>query len=169
MTSSTGAPVRPAAAPSAAVARPASQAPRPVTQVTVTAPPGSPLALVQQYWPSMLEAVKNSSRSVEAFLKESRPVEADADSVVLGFRYSFHKDSVDNPKNRALVEESFGKVLAHPVRIQCTLLAKEGQAASATVAPTSQSKTSAASEDAVVRFAENKFQATVLSVEKTEQ
>ncbi len=135
----------------------------------MTAPPGSPLAQVQQYWPSMLEAVKNSSRSVEAFLKESRPLAADTESVVLGFRYNFHKESVENPKNRSLVEEAFGKVLAHPVNIQCQLLAKDGQADATGAAVPAKSKTTAADEDAVVRAAEQIFNATVLSVEKTDQ
>ena len=165
-----------------------SAAARPSTPVAITAPPGSPLAQVQQYWPSLLEAVKNVSRSVEAFLKECRPLDATDDTVVLGFYYQFHRDSVDNMKNRVLVEEAFSKVLAHPTRIQCALASKEGQpatppagagmgtsAAPAVARPASAPPpaarapgASAPGEDPVVDAAKTMFHATVLSVEKTD-
>ena len=113
----------------------------------------------------MLEAVKNVSRSVEAFLKDSRPVEADEENLTLGFKYPFHKDSVDNPKNRALVEESFGKVLAHPVRVRCTLIPRDSPSPAAPVVL----KDGAArpSADTTVKLAEELFGGKVVKVEQT--
>jgi len=101
---------------------------------------------------------------VEAFLKECHPIEADEENIVLAFKYPFHKDSVDNPKNRALVEESFGKVLAHAVHVRCTLVAKEGQAAAGVVL---KDKAAPVQDDAVVKAAAQMFGAEVVAVEKT--
>ena len=130
--------------------------------MTVTAAAGTPLADVQEKWPAILDAVKAGSRSVEAFMKECHPVEADETSVTLGFHYAFHKDSVDNPKNRALVEECFGKTLGRTVRVRCVLAAKAG------AAPAGASAAPGPGKDAVVTAAEQMFGATVLAVEKTE-
>jgi DNA polymerase III subunit gamma/tau len=153
-----GTPARPyPAAPP--VARPPAAAPRPPVQMLVTAPAGTPLYAVQDKWAAILDAVKASSRSVEAFLKECKPVEADEDAVVLGFRYPFHKDSVDNPKNRALVEECFSRVLTHAVRIRCILTPKTERGGGPVAEP--------AVKDGVVKAAEEMFKATVLTVEKT--
>lgn len=155
---------RPAPPPAASwqarqsAARPAA-APRPPVQMPVTAPAGTPLYAVQDNWAAILDAVKASSRSVEAFLKECKPVEADAEMIVLGFHYPFHKDSVDNPKNRALVEECFGRVLAHPVHVRCTLTPKTAPGGGPAAAP--------AVKDGVVKAAEEMFKATVLTVQKT--
>jgi hypothetical protein len=133
--------------------------------MAVTAPPGSPLAHVQENWLTLLEAVKAGSRSVEAFLKECRPVEADEDSVILGFNYPFHKESVDNPKNRVLVEEAFAKVLVRPVHIRCVLVTKDTPPGASAA---NKDKSTTARDDAVVKAAEQMFNATVLAVEETE-
>lgn len=156
----------------------AASTPRPPAQAVVSAPPGTALAQVQENWPSVLEAVKAVSRSVEAFLKECRPTAADADSVTLSFKYPFHKDSVDNVKNRAMVEETLSKILTHPVHIQCTLLPKDGPAAatapvvykeSHVAAPPVAFKDSTApsGEDAVVKSAMAAFGGKVVNIEKT--
>lgn len=152
----------PQAATQPAAARPAAPAHPPFgAQISVTAPPGTPLADVQSHWAAVLESVKASSRSVEAFLKECRPVAAEADIVTLGFFYPFHKESVENPKNRPLVEDALGKVLGHAIRLRCTLAPKDAkQAPGAT-----RDKMSAAMGDPVVRAAVEKFDAKILDVE----
>jgi DNA polymerase-3 subunit gamma/tau len=167
----TSAPARPAPAPttSSAPARPTSVRPvtttaRPQTKMAVTAPPGSPLAAVQENWPAILDSVKSASRSVEAFLKECRPVEADGENIELAFNYPFHRDSVDNPKNRALVEDAMSAVLVHTVHVRCTLAAKDTQSAGA--AHVLKDKTASSPEDAVVKMAEQVFDAKVIGVEK---
>jgi hypothetical protein len=86
-------------------------------------------------------------------------VEADEDNIVLGFHYPFHKDSVDNPKNRALVEECLGRILTHSVHIRCILTPKASPGGAAAGSP--------AVKDGVVRAAEEMFKGTVLAVEKT--
>jgi hypothetical protein len=41
--------------------------------------------------------------------------------VVLGFFYQFHKESVENLKNKAVVEDVLSKVLGQRLRIRCAL------------------------------------------------
>ena len=135
--------------------------------MAVTAPAGSSLAIVQEHWQALLDAVKNGSRSVEAFLKECHPIEADEESIVLGFKYPFHKDSVENAKNRALVEEAFAKVLAHPVRIRCSLIPKDVQPGSGAVVM--KDKPASPDEDPTVKLALEQFGGKVVSVERTDQ
>lgn len=157
-------PARPVTSPSYVGSQPrAAVTPRPPTQPIVTAPPGSPLANVQEKWLTILETVKASSRSVEAFLKDCRPIEVNDETIVLAFKHSFHKDSVDNMKHRALVEESFSRVLAQPVRIRCVLAP---DAAPMTGGTTAGGRTANPADDAVVKEAEKLFGAKVVNVEK---
>ena len=162
--SATYGPAPTSSAPPAA-AKPA--APRTRNQVTVTAPPGTPLAQVQESWAQLLDAVKSVSRSVEAFLKECRPVEADAENIVLAFNYPFHRDSVDNPKNRQLVEESLSKALARQVHIRCTLASKDDAVASSPAVL--KDAASPATEDPVVKMAQEVFGAKVVGVDKLDK
>jgi len=59
------------------------------------------------------------------------------DAVVLGFFYQFHKESVENLKNKALVEDVLSKVLGQRLRIRCALApkAKTSSTAAKTTTP----------------------------------
>jgi DNA polymerase-3 subunit gamma/tau len=81
----------------------------------------SGLARVQAAWPQILQHVRSRSVSVEALLKACEPVGVEEGRIILGFRYPFHRDKVEEQATRALIEEVVGSVLDGVHSIRCIL------------------------------------------------
>lgn len=80
-------------------------------------------------WNEVLDACGGRNRSVQALLRSARLVEAAGDLLVLGFTYPFHRERIEDVKNRAVVEDALERVLGQKVRVQCKLLSREAAAA----------------------------------------
>ncbi len=83
-------------------------------------PPAATLEEVQGVWAPALEAVKAKEMSTGMFLAESEPVEVTEEAVVLGFpeEFQFHKEMLDRPEKKRLVEETLSKFLGKTARVQ---------------------------------------------------
>ncbi len=79
------------------------------------------LAQVQAAWPQILRQVRSRSVSAEALLKACEPVGMEKGRIILGFRYSFHRDKVEEQANRALIEEVVSSVLGEVHSIRCVI------------------------------------------------
>jgi DNA polymerase-3 subunit gamma/tau len=100
----------------------------------------------QRRWNEILEVCREKNRSVHALLRAGRLLGADdSEILVLGFPYEFHRERIEDLKNRAVVEDVIARVLNHRIRIRCALISRE---AVATVDPLQ-----AAMEDPIVRSA----------------
>jgi DNA polymerase-3 subunit gamma/tau len=90
------------------------------------APTGLRLTLddINSEWGRILSEVKLRNRSVEALLKSCQPVDVEGQEVVLGFYYPFHKEKIEEPKNKALVESVVSRVVKSPCHIRCVLSPK---------------------------------------------
>jgi len=75
---------------------------------------------IERVWPQILEAVKAKEMSTGMFLAEAQPVEVTDGSVVIGFpeEFQFHKEMLDRPEKRKMVEEAFLQFLGSPATIQ---------------------------------------------------
>jgi hypothetical protein len=69
----------------------------------------------------------------------------DGEVLVLGFPYEFHRERIEDLKNRAVVEDVITRALNRKIRIRCALISRE---AVATADPFQ-----AAMEDPIVRSA----------------
>ena len=76
---------------------------------------------VEKEWSNVLTAVKPYNHSVEAFLRAARPTKIRGDRVVLEVFYPFHKDKLEEPKNRQIVEKGLNKVFGMEVSFECVL------------------------------------------------
>jgi len=76
---------------------------------------------MEEQWGRVLEAVKPYNHSVEAFLRATRPKGIDGDKVVLEVYYQFHKDKLEEPKNRQIVEKGLKKVYGRELGFECEL------------------------------------------------
>jgi len=76
---------------------------------------------VARRWEDLLTAVKPMNHSVAAFLKAARPKEVVGDTVVLEVFYRFHKDKLEEERNRRIVEEGLAKVCQGSFKIRCVL------------------------------------------------
>ena len=76
-------------------------------------------------WGDLLAAVKPHNHSVEALLKSCRFASYDGESLYIEVYYSFHKERLESPKNREIVEGAIREMLGKNVRVKC-LLGKKG-------------------------------------------
>ncbi len=76
---------------------------------------------IEKKWDELLKAVKPMNHSVAAFLKAARPKEVNGKYLVLEVFYPFHKEKLEEHRNRQIVEEGVEKVFNSYVKIKCIL------------------------------------------------
>jgi len=83
---------------------------------------------IELKWPEVLSAVKPFNHSVEAFLRAARPKKIDKDGLLIEVFYKFHKDKLEEQKNRKIVEIGLDKVFGGLVKFRCVLAEKKPEA-----------------------------------------
>lgn len=136
------------------------------------------LDTVNSQWGQILGEMKLSNRSVEALLKSCQPVGVEGQEVVLGFYYAFHKEKIEEPKSKLLVESIISQVVSSPCRIRCVLSPKSGRQTQPDQEPakrpqkdasqdeeTPRDKYSSIAEDPLIQEAVSKYGARVVDVQ----
>jgi DNA polymerase-3 subunit gamma/tau len=168
----------------APVSAPAGGAPTPVKEKAQrdlrTPPAGANLTLeaINSAWDRILGEMRLRNRSVEALLKSCQPLSVSGQEVVLGFPYPFHKEKIEEPKNKALVESVVSQVVKCSCYIRCVLAPKGEQPARLHPEPikkpqqvtsgdeeTRQDKYSSIAEDPLIQEAVSKYGARVVDVQ----
>ncbi|MCL4534305.1 MAG: DNA polymerase III subunit gamma/tau [Bacteroidetes bacterium] len=111
----------PAAAPSmvdAAAAFPASE----------DVPPPD-LAGLRRRWGEVIAAVGRSNTLVQALLHDCEPIGLEGDQVTLGFRWEFHRQRIEDPANRRVVEVALLQLLGGSHRVRCVVAARQSEPA----------------------------------------
>jgi len=76
---------------------------------------------VAEDWGKVLMAVKPFNHSVEAFLRAVRPTKISGGAIVCEVFYPFHKDKLEEAKNRQIVEKGFRSVFGVDLIFECVL------------------------------------------------
>ncbi len=76
---------------------------------------------LKENWAKFLEAVKPLNHSVCALLKAARPKKVDEDYVTLEVFYQFHKDQLEQERNRRVLEQALAGLFKTSLRIKCEL------------------------------------------------
>ncbi len=76
---------------------------------------------IEKKWEELLKAVKPMNHSVAAFLKAARPKKIDGNYLILEVFYPFHKDKLEEHRNRQIVEQGLEKITNSYVKIKCVL------------------------------------------------
>jgi len=79
------------------------------------------LDTINSQWGRILGQTKLKNHSVEALLKSCQPVGVEGREVVLGFYYPFHKEKIEEARNKALVESVISQVVEGSCHIRCVL------------------------------------------------
>lgn len=79
------------------------------------------LSEVEEKWGNILGAVKPYNHSVEAFLRAARPKKIKDGKLLIEVFYKFHKEKLEEEKNRKIVEMGLLKVFGGAVRFDCVL------------------------------------------------
>jgi DNA polymerase III subunit gamma/tau len=98
---------------------------------------------------------------VEALLKDVRPLDVEGNTIVLLAASTFHKSTIEQPKNREIVEGVIKKHLGAVYAVRCTTEAKaEGRDLRGQIRE--------ARKDQLVRAAMNIFDAHIVDIEPEE-
>lgn len=72
-------------------------------------------------WNKLLAEVKPLSASIEGLLRNTKPIEFDGKKLKLSVSYKFHKDKLEETKNRKMIEDAAEKILQSQVVIECCI------------------------------------------------
>ncbi len=87
---------------------------------------------VRDQWGAFVETLRGmgSGGNLDAFLRSAcEPVAVEDDTLVLAFYYSFHKEKIEDPKYRHLIEKKLGEKFSSPSKVRCVLRPKAKQRA----------------------------------------
>lgn len=79
------------------------------------------IAEVEEKWGEVLTAVKPYNHSVEAFLRAARPKKMTKEGLIIEVFYKFHKEKLEEAKNRKIVEIGLDKVFGGLLNFNCVL------------------------------------------------
>ncbi|MEX0616956.1 MAG: DNA polymerase III subunit gamma/tau [Candidatus Woykebacteria bacterium] len=79
---------------------------------------GKLLEKIKKAWSKILKDIKGKNNSLEIFLKKAKVDKVEEDTLFIKFYYRFHKDMVEEPRNREIVEEALEKEVAASVKIK---------------------------------------------------
>lgn len=82
---------------------------------------GVGIDVVRTHWGRLMEAVKQRSRPVYAFLLEAVPQSVEGTHLVLAVRHKFHLESLQEHKHRQIIEELLGSVMGARLRLGLVL------------------------------------------------
>jgi DNA polymerase-3 subunit gamma/tau len=117
--------------------------------------------LIMQKWSDVLASIKPQNRQLEAILKSGHIMTVEKDVVVLGFPYPFHKDKIEEPKNKQLLEEVLSQIAQQPLFVRCELAAHTAK--KSPLRP--KDKNQQAMEDPLVKEVVTKYNARIAAVE----
>ena len=90
--------------------------------------PINDIDVFRQRWPELVDALKGqgSKGSLDALLRNAcEPIAIEGETLVVGFYYPFHKNKIEDPKYRHLVEKKVSEVFGAPYKIRCDLVTRE--------------------------------------------
>ena len=82
------------------------------------------MSTIEENWNNFLIEVKPHNHSVEAFLRATRPKKVKSNTLVVEVFYPFHKDKLEESKNKEIVEMCLTKVIGKKMSV-CCILAKD--------------------------------------------
>lgn len=75
----------------------------------------------EETWNKILSEVKSASISVAALLSSAKLLDFNENNLKLGVYYKFHKDKLEEARNKKIMEEAMQKVLSKQLRYECVL------------------------------------------------
>lgn len=86
------------------------------------------ISYFRSHWGEFISSLKGegSSGNLDAMLRSAcEPVAVEGNILTLGFYYSFHKDKIEDPKYRHLVEKKLRELFGQNYQLRCILTNKE--------------------------------------------
>lgn len=116
---------KPTSAAISAPQREKSERPPAASMPVLPTPPaqasGISLDEIRQRWPAMLKIVRPLNKDAEAFLRSAQPIAIEGDTVLLAFKYEFHKSRFEAQGCQAVTEDALAKVMGRPLHVRCQI------------------------------------------------
>jgi hypothetical protein len=74
---------------------------------------------VSRSWWWVLEHLRHQSPCTEAVLRRARLEQVEGNTIVLSWPWRFHRNLIDHPARRGLVEATVAHVMGRPYRLRC--------------------------------------------------
>jgi DNA polymerase-3 subunit gamma/tau len=116
------------------------------------------LEQVESIWEEIKRDVRPRSPAVQALLHGARPLDVEGTTLVLLAASPFHKDNLEKPQNRKIVEDVVKRHFGSIVSLRCTIEAKSE-------ARDLRGQIREARKDELVRAAMNIFEAHIVDIE----
>ncbi len=79
------------------------------------------IEVIQQRWGEVVRLIKKYNASMAMLMLKCRPVKLDGKIVTVETNYSFHKDMLESPKNRPVIEQAIYELLGAQLRVKGAL------------------------------------------------
>ena len=100
-----------------------------VKEVVFNSVPVIGLEEVKAKWPEVFQQIKENNAALPIIMQAGEISSVDGDLMEFAFQYSLHADTVNQDKNRRLIEGLFEKVLGKKVRVRAKYVHAESDAA----------------------------------------
>jgi len=99
-------------------------APTPPTKEAAPTAPSEPGVEIEQLQANWRQFISKASSDVSrtpaaALLRSAKPKAIEDDTIVLSFKFSFHKENMEKPENQQIAEKIISSFLGHPCRVRC--------------------------------------------------
>ena len=79
------------------------------------------LNVISNEWKQVIEKIKPKNHALASVIRSARPVALDKETLTLEVGYAYHKDRLDSPEMRTLVEETIREVMGNHIRLRTSL------------------------------------------------
>lgn len=80
---------------------------------------------VNKKWDEILEHIKNYNHTLFSFIRLHKPMESRENTLQLAVHYSFHKERIEDVKNKLAIENILENIFGTKMRIECVLVEKK--------------------------------------------
>lgn len=80
--------------------------------------------MIQNLWNDILSKISKQNGSIHALVKSSKPIGIERNFLILEVLYAFHKERIEDSKNRKLIEKVLSEITGAVVGIKCILSTK---------------------------------------------
>jgi len=82
---------------------------------------GEIFEVTEENWKTILAKVRPINATIEALLRATKPIGINGNTLKLGVFYKFHKERLEDIKNKRIFEDVVGEIFGRPIKLVCTL------------------------------------------------
>lgn len=77
------------------------------------------LAVINEKWKSLVKSTVQINATIHTLLKSAHPIEVVGNKLYIEVSYKFHKERIESPKNRQIIESTLRDILGEDIKIEC--------------------------------------------------